>query len=712
MMKTRMKQIVCVVLALIMAVLVPTFSVSAGVTEAYTHWDIVNGQKVPVYSRDVYEVSKEITATSLGLDKKISGITDIFCHDDGTTYLLCGEDSKLFVLNKDYTLRSELTVLDEAGDSMDFTGAKGIYVDKDGVIYLSDTQNEQVLVMNSEGMVQSRILLPESDVIPDDFIYQPTRVIKDERGYTYLLCLGSYYGTLLFSPEGDFIGFYGANTVNATVLDTLAYLWDLLTSNDEKKAQSQKKLPYTIVDLAIDSQGYICTGTGSTSYSGTGTGQIRKISPGGSSILYKRKYDGTAADSSGYNFLEMWHSKRSGYYRVQNTVAVDVSDSDNLYILDDTYGKIYMYDTDCNLLSVFGGGVGQGVQHGMFDTACAMAVNGEQVLVADSKTCTITLFELTDFGNDLITAQKLYTNGDYVKAKPYWESVLAQDGNSRLACRGLSKAYYAENNMDMALIYAQKGMDYVTYDYAHQYRITKFIENNFLWVFPLLLVVVGALVAFLIYVRKRQTALIHNVAWQNALTASVHPFQSFGNVKYKGQGSMWIATLFVVLFFVSTALKYTASGFLFNKTDMSTYSSLYTLAQTIGLVILWTIANWLVCTVFAGKAKMTEIYMVSSYSLVPIVLYNFVYVLLSHVVSLEGVELVNGIYTFVLVFTFFLLCVGIMTVQEYGFPKFVITTIVTLLFMILIVFVLFMIVVLIQQFGTFVYSIFMEVAYR
>lgn len=699
------------VLAAVFAVLCAlTLPAAAEAVETYTAWDRTDGGKQTVYSREMYRVERVVSAGSLGMDSKLSGITDICCGPDGKLYVLCGGKSRLVVLNGDYTLDREITVHGAAG-AVRYKDAQGIYVAADGSIFLCDTENGRVLVLDGEGAVLREYHLPESSVIPDSFVYQPTRVVRDTKGYTYILSLGSYYGAILYSPTDEFMGFYGANTVQGSVLTTISYLWDLLTSNDEKKSQQARSLPYAFTDICVGGDGYVYTCTGSTSYTAAGTNQIRMLSPGGSQILYKRSFDGSAS-SSGYNFLESDLVKRLGKTRPQNLVALDVSADGYIYALDSTYGRLYLYDADCNLLSAFGGGVGAGERQGTFSSAAAMAVCGDDVVVADAKKSSLTVFSLTDYGRTVLRAQSRFLEGDYAAAKADWETVLQQDGNSLLAYRGLSKAYYAEGNMDAAMEYAQAGMDYVTYDYARQQQVSTYIKSHFVWLFLIGLLVVGALAAFLVYVGKRETPLIRNATVRTATRVFFHPFQAFDDVKYKGLGSLWIAAGLTVLLFASVTLKSTSSGFLFSQSDAHSYSSLYTLAQTVGLLVLWSLCNWAVCTIFSGKAKLREVFIVSAYSMMPLILFNFLFVLLSQVLSLNSVSLMHSLYVVVLAFTFFIFSVGIIKVQEYTFSKFLLTGLATVVLMFLAAFVLFIVVILVQQFGDFLYSLFMEVVYR
>lgn len=683
-----------------------TFTASASVTDSFIRNDTVGGQTT-VSAREMYTVSKTVTAASLGLEESLQGLTDIYCAKDGTVYVLCGEKSRLVVLNGDYTFNRELDVTDENG-SVDFTGAAGVFVDKDNSIYIADSQNARVLVCGTDGVVNKVWYLPESTLIPDDFVYSPVSVTIDEEGYTYILSLGSFYGALTYDPDGTFMGFYGANRVSATALDTLTTIWNRLTKNDDKRAASVKSMPYSFVDLAIDNEGYMITCTGQINNK-TGKGQIRKISPTGEDILYKRLSTGKSVSSASVNFLESKTNSRVGG---QNFCSLAVDDDGFIYALEDKYGLIYVYDKECGLVNGFGGGMQNGIQEGTFHTPVALALNGTSVLVADKYNCSVTVFEITDYGTLLRKAHTMYINGDYIDAEALWAEVLKNDRSNQAAYRGLAMASYSRGDYEDALEYAESGLDYTVYDLAWQAKIKIVIEENFSLIVIAASLVIAAVAALFIIVRRKKRAIVTNEKVKTVLAVPFHPFRSFEEIKYKNRGSLVTAVVLLFLLYIGFVLKATASGFLFSEVSSQDFNMLYTLAQTVGLVLLWSVSNWLVCSMFNGKGSFKEVFTSTVYSLIPLIVYTYVYVILSHFLPLSGVELLNSIFTVVWIYTFFLLCVALMTVHEYDFFKLMLTSIVVLFLMIIIVFVLFMFYMLFGQVVDFVYGIYDEIVFR
>ena len=129
-------------------------------------------------------------------------------------------------------------------------------------------------------------------------------------------------------------------------------------------------------------------------------------------------------------------------------------------------------------------------------------------------------------------------------------------------------------------------------------------------------------------------------------------------------------------------------------------------------MMLWCVADWLVCSLFSGKGTFKEVFIVTAYSLVPLVALTFAEIIFTHLLSVSAMSVVYGIETAVWIYTFFLIIVGMMSVHEFDFFKFVLTGIVVVFFMVIVVFVGFMFVMLLSEVSGFVADVYNEVILR
>ena len=356
---TLLKKIIaCIVLTLV--IFGTTFTASAA-SETYIKVDVPGNLQEQRLSKEMYYPVAEINAATFGFKENFKGITDIFSSDISGILLLCGDNSSLYRINKTYDKVEKINVVDKKNEPINFLGAQGIYADKKGNIYISDTENSRILMLDKNGKLITTIDAPVSDLIPKDFFFQPTSIARDEHDYIYVLSLGCYYGALVYTPEYEFMGFYGPNTVESNALDFLSYLWDRITSTEAKENFSTKSLPYSFSDFSFDTDGYMVTSTASVKNDKFATeveyGQIKKITHNGSNILYKRNLYGSTFDSSAVNFLET----EIVYGAAPQSINSIVTDENGyIFALEVGHGKIYIYDSECNPISVFGGGIGEG----------------------------------------------------------------------------------------------------------------------------------------------------------------------------------------------------------------------------------------------------------------------------------------------------------------------------------------------------------------
>ncbi len=706
-----------VLTALMMSLLVMPASAAmqSEAYDTYTYWT-APGSQVTSSASPMYEYKNTITGADLGLSA-FSTPSDVFVDSKGLTYLSDKGNGRVVVMNPDYTLKTVIQNPVYKGEALDITGFSSVFVTVDNKIYVADTENARVLIMNIKGQVSEILYLPDDDVIPSNFEYKPEKIAVDTKGYTYILSNGSYYGAVTYNTDGQFAGFYGANSVKSSVLDVFTRIWETFFVSDEQKANSQKSLPYCFTDIAIDQMDFTYTATAPSSTLVSNVGQLKKLSPGGTNIL-KNKTTTQVSSAEEFDFGDgqsIAFANMLGYYqaRVSYLSSMDVDADGYMYGLCQSYGHIFVYDQSCNQLTVFGGGFSVGTQKGTFTKAVNIQVNDitNDVLVVDEALGSITIFKETEYGALVKKAQILTNDGDYVEAKEFWQKALSFDRNSQLAYRGLARAAIMEEDYETALYYAELGYDQDTYATAFSFVRNDYLAENFFWIFTLVIIVIAGIIALFVYLKKKDKKLITNPKLATMFQSIMHPFEGAKQVKYYGQGSLKLATGLLVLYFVTAICSEIYAGFMYSMMDKSDYSSVFTIIRTVGIVVLWSVVNWAMTTLFQGKGTMKEVYIVTCYALIPQIINNILLAFLSNVLTPEEALVITAISVVCTALTAIMLCVGIMTVHEFGFFKFITMSIITIFGMLICVFVIAMVIILVQQFTSFIGTLINEISY-
>ena len=679
-------------------VVAPTLNASAEVPyESYTYWSNVGEAAKAVYSRPMYSAEYSIDAGSLGIED-LSRINDIVFDSNGNLYILDNK-SRIVVLDNNYNLVREIGLVNSTES---YDEAEGIYIAKDNTLYICDTKGHRILHINSDGSLINKITLPKSNLIPDDFDFRPTNMLIDDYGYTYILSDGSYYGALLYDSDMKFLGFYGANTVTSTLGNVFSNIKNRVLPNNTKKGNSAKRLPYCFVDLAMDDEGFIYTSTGYTD--SDRKGQIRKLGPGlGNNIL--------GSDEVNFADTKINTSYNDGAVSKQDIFDIEVDDNGFVYGLESAFGKVFVYDSSCRILSVFGGGMGFGTQVGTFVTVSSLAIKsgGQEVLVSDGSTNKITIFKITDFGKQVKNLISMTLEGDYSEAKAGWEDVIRLDNNFQPAYGALARAYINEGKYEKAMELAKMGYDRETYAIAFEYRRGELIEEYFVLIFIAIALLIAAVITFLVVSTRKKLVLIRNKQLSLMFSVLIHPSNTFTDIKEKKQGSILLCVISVLVFYVVTILQTLKGGFLFTVYDAESFNSFWLFVKTSGLVILWIIANWMVCTLLQGKGRFKEIAIVTCYSLLPLIIEKFINLILTNVLLPTEASFLTILEVIAIIYFLILMITGLMKIHDFSMGRLIGTSVLSIAGVAAIVFLVIMIVILVQQFGGFIATVISEI---
>lgn len=673
-------------------------------SDTFTYWDDASTTEA-VRAKGMYDLDRVLTVKDFG-GNSLASLTDVSFDSHDNLYVLDSAGSQIIVLDKDYQfVRSYNRIVAQDGTEYDFTGANSIFVSAADKLYICDTEHGRVLISSPTGALLSVLGLPESNLIPEEITrnYRPTAITVDSSNYIYVLADGSYYGAMLYSPNGDFLGFYGANKVLTSITQALQKLWYKLTMTDEKYAQLIRKLPFQFTDLYVDNADFVYTSTGATGW-GVQKGQIKRLSPGGADIL-------------GANDLSF--GMRDGLYKLESVKFSDmqgvaVNDDNFIFTFDVTSGYIFIYNDDCALLNAFGGGSSGNADQYLTPTHLnSIDVNSkDDIVVVDSGKNMLIVYSVNDYGRLVFNADIKTRSGDYEAARPLWLEVLKNDRNSQVAYSGIARTYFASGEYDLAMQYAKDGFDADTYSSAFEYVRRDYLEKNINWLAAIVVFLVIGLLVLRYYKRKNHWVFIKNRELQMLSRVTLHPAEVFADVKQKGYGSVGLGVVLIVLYYVSATIKETASGFLFKSASTSSFNSLLVLVQTMGVVLLWTICNWGVCTLMNGKGKLREIFIVTSYSLVPLIIANIVYTVLSNVFVTGEASFLSIFVTVMQLLTAFILITGMIRIHDYSFGEFVWTSILSVLGILIVIFLMIAVFILIQQTYSFLATIVRELIYR
>jgi hypothetical protein len=191
-----------------------------------------------------------------------------------------------------------------------------------------------------------------------------------------------------------------------------------------------------------------------------------------------------------------------------------------------------------------------------------------------------------------------------------------------------------------------------------------------------------------------------------------HPFEGFALMKYRNTYSMKWANSILALYFGLSIFEKLETGFHFNTTRVESFNVINQFALTIGIFLVFVLANWGISTLMDGEGKLKEIYMVTSYALLPKVFAIIPLTLLSKFVTLEEGSFVSILSTIITLWCVLLLIMGIKDTHNYSFAGTIGVILLSVVGILVIVFLLVLIFAMFQQFYIFVKTIFDELTFR
>lgn len=383
---------------------------------------------------------------------------DMTVSDDGTIYIADTGNNRIIVLDSEFHYVQEIKEYEYQGEKISFNSPSGLAI-SDNILYIADTANRRVIGLDSQGNTSKIVENPQSEFLGDNFIFEPMKVTVDYAGRVYVIARNVYQGILAFNSEGSFRGFTGKIEVK---LSTYQKIWRKLATKEQRSKQ-QLYIPTEFTGMEIDRKGFIYA----TNIDSTGIQSVRRLNPKGEDVIQKGSNDRLSGDLS-------WRYK-GDYSGASRIVDVIVRDYGIYSIIDSQRGRIFTYDHEGNLLYIFGG---IGTQVGTFTNPIAIESFEDNILVLDKDKNNITIFSSTDYGYFINKAVSYRYEGNQSESVAYWNRVLELDTNNELANLGLGKAYLSDGDNFTAMSYFNKAKNKHYYSIAYKRFRNDVLKDN------------------------------------------------------------------------------------------------------------------------------------------------------------------------------------------------------------------------------------------
>lgn len=191
-----------------------------------------------------------------------------------------------------------------------------------------------------------------------------------------------------------------------------------------------------------------------------------------------------------------------------------------------------------------------------------------------------------------------------------------------------------------------------------------------------------------------------------------HPSATASEIKNEKCGSLALANIILVLYFILTILKDTSFGFIFKNKTTDVFNIWPLVLQSVGLVVLWVVSMWSLSTLLDGEGRFIEIWITTCYSLMPAILLTAPYIIMSNLLLIEEIGLLTLLNTITNIWVVILIFSSTMVIQDYTVSKTIAIMVISLIGILAIIFLAVMFFSMFQQFYIFLTSVFKEAMFR
>ncbi len=480
-----------IVLALTAVITLLAMAVSVAASDPYQGYSYSTTDEgtVDVAAPQAYLPTEVYDSKRLGVS--LGSAEDLLFDEAGNLYICDAKSNAVYVFSPEMQLLQVIDSFTCDGKTDTFSAPYGIFRTTTGELYVADYGHQRVVVLNAELEAVLVIQNIDSDLLADTFVFQPQKVLVDQTGRIFVLSKNVNEGMMQFTKEGKFLGFYGSNTVKASLIDRI---WKEIMTEEQTDKLTQF-VPVEYKNFSLDYKGFIYAVTKESDVSQP----IRRLNLFGGDVLVRSPIDGTEKVIGDLSYP---YAGVSGITGPSSFVDITSDALGNYYALDDKRGRVFAYDEEGNLLFVFGA-LNSG-QVGSFSSPSAITYYDHKVYALDRANGELIVFEATQYARLMEEAMSSYLLQDYEKSLSLWEEIIKCNNNCDLAYYKAGYCLYRLKQYQPAMEYFKLVNAKEAYSNARVKYTQEIMNENFELYATIAIGVVLVVIAVILLVRRRR----------------------------------------------------------------------------------------------------------------------------------------------------------------------------------------------------------------
>ena len=282
---------------------------------------------------------------------------------EGKLYIADTDNNRILILRNDCRFYDAIDYFWSAVADFDtFSKPKGVFVNDD-YIYVCDTGNKRIVIFNKDDLSFYKIIFKPDSKLVADGDWQPSACAVDQYGRVFVVSETSTNGVIVLADDdGFFNGYIGAQKV---VADLFQRFWQRFQS-EERRKKNTKNVSVPFNNISIDEDGFIYATTdqikeeeqkASIKAKSPDYSPVKKMNSAGKHILQRNGF----YDCGGEVMLDEDSNAIDSNKKPSAIVDVAVGPEGSWSIVDTRRGRVFTYNSSGELLFAFGdGGSGSG----------------------------------------------------------------------------------------------------------------------------------------------------------------------------------------------------------------------------------------------------------------------------------------------------------------------------------------------------------------
>lgn len=221
-MKRRVKALI------IAAILLLPLTPAAAYTPQSVYTYDFYGNAVPL--KEMYDVGGVLTGNDMGAGA-LSSPQSLYIGGDGLIYLCDSGNGRVVVLDRDFQLVREIKGFvrpDGTADALSYP--TDVCLSSTGELYIADLRGQRIVVIGADGSMTAEIKNVTSDVLAAGYQFKPSKLVLDSTNRLYVVATGVTNGIMELDMSGYVRRFVGAVKVNVNLLN---YIWKLIGTEEQ-----------------------------------------------------------------------------------------------------------------------------------------------------------------------------------------------------------------------------------------------------------------------------------------------------------------------------------------------------------------------------------------------------------------------------------------------------------------------------------------------